>query len=170
MFLISVRIFFKLKLLYYKNETDKWQRFVFLLLWYVDSLVCVIRDRPAAIQIEVKSIDDTSNFDEFPDIDLKWRKFSSGVYYYFFYFAHNFFQPCLWALRIELTWHYHFFYLCCMTFSANWLQVALFYQIPALLVLVNFLCCCFVIKESKPTVVVRVTLNGVVLTIEWSWL
>lgn len=33
------------------------------------------RDRPAAITVEVKSIDDTSNFDEFPDIDLKWRKY-----------------------------------------------------------------------------------------------
>lgn len=30
-----------------------------------------IRERPAAIPIEVKSIDDTSNFDEFPDVDLK---------------------------------------------------------------------------------------------------
>ena len=30
-----------------------------------------IRERPAAINIDVKSIDDTSNFDEFPDVDLK---------------------------------------------------------------------------------------------------
>merc|ERR1712110_886753 len=30
-----------------------------------------IRERPAAIPVEVKSIDDTSNFDEFPDVDLK---------------------------------------------------------------------------------------------------
>lgn len=30
-----------------------------------------IRERPAAIPVEVKSIDDTSNFDEFPEIDLK---------------------------------------------------------------------------------------------------
>ena len=30
-----------------------------------------IRERPAAIFVEVKSIDDTSNFDEFPDVDLK---------------------------------------------------------------------------------------------------
>lgn len=30
-----------------------------------------IRERPAAIQVDVKSIDDTSNFDDFPDIDLK---------------------------------------------------------------------------------------------------
>ena len=30
-----------------------------------------IRERPAAIGIDVKSIDDTSNFDEFPDVDLK---------------------------------------------------------------------------------------------------
>ena len=33
-----------------------------------------IRDRPAAYQPRVKSIDDTSNFDEFPDVDLKLRK------------------------------------------------------------------------------------------------
>ncbi|KAK8785354.1 hypothetical protein V5799_008281, partial [Amblyomma americanum] len=30
-----------------------------------------IRERPAAIPMEVKSIDDTSNFDDFPDVDLK---------------------------------------------------------------------------------------------------
>lgn len=29
-----------------------------------------IRERPAAIPIEIKSIDDTSNFDEFPDSDI----------------------------------------------------------------------------------------------------
>jgi serine/threonine kinase 38 len=33
-----------------------------------------IRERPAAHQVEVKSIDDTSNFDDFPDVDLKIRK------------------------------------------------------------------------------------------------
>lgn len=37
------------------------------------------RDRPAAIPIDIKSIDDTSNFDEFPDVDLKWRKYYSDV-------------------------------------------------------------------------------------------
>ncbi|XP_063400664.1 serine/threonine-protein kinase 38-like isoform X2 [Mytilus trossulus] len=31
-----------------------------------------IRERPAAIPVDVKSIDDTSNFDDFPEIDLKW--------------------------------------------------------------------------------------------------
>ncbi|XP_002730976.1 serine/threonine-protein kinase 38-like [Saccoglossus kowalevskii] len=30
-----------------------------------------IRERPAAIHIDVKSFDDTSNFDEFPDVELK---------------------------------------------------------------------------------------------------
>ncbi|CAG0897346.1 unnamed protein product [Cyprideis torosa] len=30
-----------------------------------------IRERPAAIAVNVKSIDDTSNFDDFPDVDLK---------------------------------------------------------------------------------------------------
>lgn len=29
-----------------------------------------IRERPAAISIEIKSIDDTSNFDEFPESDI----------------------------------------------------------------------------------------------------
>ena len=33
-----------------------------------------IRERPAAINLSVKSIDDTSNFDEFPDVELKFRK------------------------------------------------------------------------------------------------
>jgi len=40
-----------------------------------DKSSVLFRDRPAAIHIEVKSIDDTSNFDDFPDVDLKWRKF-----------------------------------------------------------------------------------------------
>ena len=30
-----------------------------------------IRERPAAIPVQVRSIDDTSNFDEFPDVALK---------------------------------------------------------------------------------------------------
>ena len=30
-----------------------------------------IRERPAAIPVSVKSIDDTSNFDDFPDVALK---------------------------------------------------------------------------------------------------
>ena len=34
-----------------------------------------IRERPAAIPVSVKSIDDTSNFDDFPDVELKFRKF-----------------------------------------------------------------------------------------------
>lgn len=33
-----------------------------------------IRERPAAIPVEVRSIDDTSNFDEFPDVSLEIRK------------------------------------------------------------------------------------------------
>jgi serine/threonine kinase 38 len=33
-----------------------------------------IRERPAAIPVEVKSIDDTSNFDDFPEVDLKIRE------------------------------------------------------------------------------------------------
>lgn len=46
-------------------------------------LFSVSRDRPAAIAVEVKSIDDTSNFDEFPDADLKWRKFKHFSRYIF---------------------------------------------------------------------------------------
>lgn len=43
-----------------------------------------IRERPAAIPVQVKSIDDTSNFDDFPDVKLEIRKcrlqpFSSDV-------------------------------------------------------------------------------------------
>ncbi|KAJ6219144.1 hypothetical protein RDWZM_004956 [Blomia tropicalis] len=36
-----------------------------------------IRERPAAIPVEVKSIDDTSNFDDFPDVELKIPSASS---------------------------------------------------------------------------------------------
>lgn len=32
-----------------------------------------IRERPAAIPVTIRSIDDTSNFDDFPDVDLKIR-------------------------------------------------------------------------------------------------
>lgn len=34
-----------------------------------------IRERPAAIPVDVRSIDDTSNFDEFPDVSLEIRKY-----------------------------------------------------------------------------------------------
>ena len=33
-------------------------------------LLHLVSDRPAAIGVEVKSIDDTSNFDDFPNEDL----------------------------------------------------------------------------------------------------
>lgn len=33
-----------------------------------------MRERPAAIPVEVRSIDDTSNFDEFPDVSLEIRE------------------------------------------------------------------------------------------------
>ena len=32
-----------------------------------------LRDRPAAVNVDIKSIDDTSNFDDFPDVDLRIR-------------------------------------------------------------------------------------------------
>lgn len=35
-----------------------------------------IRERPAAIPVQVKSIDDTSNFDDFPDVKLEIRKYN----------------------------------------------------------------------------------------------
>ena len=34
-----------------------------------------IRERPAAIPVTVRSIDDTSNFDEFPDVELKFSEY-----------------------------------------------------------------------------------------------
>lgn len=34
-----------------------------------------VRERPAAIPVQVKSIDDTSNFDDFPDVKLEIREF-----------------------------------------------------------------------------------------------
>lgn len=52
-----------------------------------------IRERPAAIPVEVRSIDDTSNFDEFPDVSLEIRKctlfsipFIRSVLKYVFFF------------------------------------------------------------------------------------
>ncbi|XP_050493205.1 serine/threonine-protein kinase tricornered isoform X2 [Bombus huntii] len=38
-----------------------------------------IRERPAAIPVEVRSIDDTSNFDEFPDVKLEIRLTQRGT-------------------------------------------------------------------------------------------
>ena len=35
-----------------------------------------IRERPAAIPVTVRSIDDTSNFDEFPDVELKFSEYT----------------------------------------------------------------------------------------------
>lgn len=35
-----------------------------------------IRDRPAAIPVQIKSLTDTSNFDEFPDSDIKPGKYT----------------------------------------------------------------------------------------------
>lgn len=40
-----------------------------------------IRERPAAIPVEVRSIDDTSNFDDFPDVKLEIRKFEQSLYF-----------------------------------------------------------------------------------------
>jgi hypothetical protein len=39
-----------------------------------------IRERPAAIAVEVRSIDDTSNFDEFPDVKLEIRKWLLNLF------------------------------------------------------------------------------------------
>jgi serine/threonine kinase 38 len=36
-----------------------------------------IRERPAAIPVDVRSIDDTSNFDDFPDVALEIREFKN---------------------------------------------------------------------------------------------
>lgn len=33
-----------------------------------------VRERPAAISVDVRSIDDTSNFDDFPDVKLEIRE------------------------------------------------------------------------------------------------
>ena len=33
-----------------------------------------IRERPAAFPVTIKSIDDTANFDEFPEVELKFSK------------------------------------------------------------------------------------------------
>ena len=38
-----------------------------------------IRERPAAIPVTVRSIDDTSNFDEFPDVELKFSEYIFSI-------------------------------------------------------------------------------------------
>ena len=37
-----------------------------------------IRERPAAIPVQVRSIDDTSNFDDFPDVALQIGNFDNN--------------------------------------------------------------------------------------------
>lgn len=49
--------------------------FVIESLWFIKMvawchMMVLHRERPAAIPIEIKSIDDTSNFDEFPESDI----------------------------------------------------------------------------------------------------
>ena len=56
---------------------------LFVRLKIFDALaVLLFRDRPAAIPVEVKSIDDTSNFDEFPEVDLTWSTYTSSVLFF----------------------------------------------------------------------------------------
>lgn len=43
--------------------------YLFLVLTVL-AFISICRERPAAIPIEIKSIDDTSNFDEFPESDI----------------------------------------------------------------------------------------------------
>lgn len=56
-----------------------------------------IRERPAAIPVEVRSIDDTSNFDEFPDVSLEIRK-----YFWLFILLINIFFICSIAFTLFL--------------------------------------------------------------------
>lgn len=44
--------------------------YLFFLSYYSFFFMSIYRERPAAIPIEIKSIDDTSNFDEFPESDI----------------------------------------------------------------------------------------------------
>lgn len=48
------------------------------------TLILFHRERPAAISIEIKSIDDTSNFDEFPESDI--LKSAGILLIFLFYF------------------------------------------------------------------------------------
>lgn len=45
---------------------------------FASSLHRFHRERPAAISIEIKSIDDTSNFDDFPESDILQPGLSQG--------------------------------------------------------------------------------------------
>ncbi len=69
-----------------------------------------IKERPAAIPVTVKSIDDTSNFDDFPDVDLKIRKF-----------------VCCFSHQIYL------FFLGFLVFMAFFLKMPIFYSVLRIL-------------------------------------
>ena len=74
-----------------------------------------IRERPAAIPVSIRSIDDTSNFDEFPDVDLKIREFVSP-----FIFLNKMKLLILMDLFYLLVYFYFFF---CINLWSLFLQV-----------------------------------------------
>ena len=47
------------------------------LSWFSNLEWAHIRDRPVAFPVTIKSIDDTDNFDEFPDVELKFSKLAN---------------------------------------------------------------------------------------------
>lgn len=59
-----------------------------------------MRERPAAIPVDVKSIDDTSNFDDFPDVKLEIR-----MYFWIFklksYLLYCQIQSCHWSMHVR---------------------------------------------------------------------
>lgn len=57
-----------------------------------------IRERPAAIPVQIRSIDDTSNFDEFPNEDLSWREWF--INFLSIYFNNSSF---LWIMLVVVT-------------------------------------------------------------------
>ena len=67
-----------------------------------------IRERPAAIPVTVRSIDDTSNFDEFPDVELRFSKYTIHPVLYETKTKNQFYiQQCPTSLPPKYTWPQH---------------------------------------------------------------
>ena len=66
-----------------------------------------IRERPAAIPVQVRSIDDTSNFDDFPDVALQIGNFDN-----------NDDKRCYWKIS-EASLDICLYYLCFTAAPAN---------------------------------------------------
>lgn len=59
----------------FQNRYSSSDTIAYILTICNSDILFVIRDRPAAFPVNVTAIDDTKNFDEFPEVELNFSKF-----------------------------------------------------------------------------------------------